>query len=223
MSGRPANGTQQPLTQEIQSNGYNSYEPQVKAQQNSSYAQLASTSKRQTIMSISVIEMFAELASQNSDANVETVGLLGGAETDDGKLLVTHLILPPQHGTHDSCEVDNYEIVLNTFMEQNLLQVGWIHTHPGYRTFLSSVDLHNHVTQQKELSEYFAIVYSPKYEPHYEAFSVTDAGLKYLSSCPEGLTFHEHHTDLQLYKAADHIILDESDYTAVTLVDRRTE
>lgn len=199
--------------------------PQVEAEDDvsSSKPERAPIVKRPTVMSISVINTFEELAFENTSANVETVGILGGIETDGGRIVVTHLILPPQHGTHDSCEVDNYEIVANSFFEGNLLQVGWIHTHPGYRTFLSSVDLHNHVRPQSELPEYFAIVYSPKYEPHYEIFSVTDPGLEHLSACPKGLSFHEHNTDLQLYSSADHVLVVGAEEIPLIVVDRRNE
>ena len=40
--------------------------------------------------------------------------------------------------------------------------VGWIHTHPAYDVFLSSVDMHNQYEYQKMLKEFIAIVCSIK-------------------------------------------------------------
>lgn len=41
------------------------------------------------------------------------------------------------------------------------MTIGWIHTHPQFDIFLSSVDLHNQLGYQQQLSEALAIVYSP--------------------------------------------------------------
>ena len=38
--------------------------------------------------------------------------------------------------------------------------LGWIHTHPDYNAFLSSVDLHNHYLYQCMMAESIAIVVS---------------------------------------------------------------
>lgn len=182
-----------------------------------------SPAKRPTIMPSSLIDEFAQLALENTDADIETLGLLGGSETFDGKIVVSHLILPPQHGASDSCEVDDYADVFNIFMERNLLQVGWIHTHPSYAAFMSSVDLHNHVASQKDLAEYFAIVLAPKEDPDYGIFTLTDAGLNELSNCSGGLKFHKHHSEEILYESATHVKIDENEETQIIVIDRRRE
>lgn len=53
---------------------------------------------------------------------------------------------------------------ISTFEAQikyNILTLGWIHTHPQFDVFLSSVDLHNQLGYQSQLKEAIAIVYSP--------------------------------------------------------------
>jgi proteasome lid subunit RPN8/RPN11 len=40
--------------------------------------------------------------------------------------------------------------------------LGWIHTHPAYDVFLSSVDMHNQYEYQNMLPEVLAIVCSIK-------------------------------------------------------------
>ncbi|CAF4394850.1 unnamed protein product, partial [Rotaria magnacalcarata] len=45
----------------------------------------------------------------------------------------------------------------------NLITLGWIHTHPTQTVFLSSVDLHTHLPYQMLMQEAVAIVISPKY------------------------------------------------------------
>ena len=40
--------------------------------------------------------------------------------------------------------------------------LGWIHTHPDYNAFLSSVDLHNHYLYQCMMAESIAIVVSER-------------------------------------------------------------
>jgi proteasome lid subunit RPN8/RPN11 len=41
--------------------------------------------------------------------------------------------------------------------------LGWIHTHPDYNAFLSSVDMHNQFLYQCLLPEALAIVVSVRY------------------------------------------------------------
>ena len=45
---------------------------------------------------------------------------------------------------------------------EDIIMVGWIHTHPAYDVFLSSVDMHNQYEYQKMLKEFIAIVCSIK-------------------------------------------------------------
>lgn len=42
-------------------------------------------------------------------------------------LIITHLLIPKQYGTSDSCTTDNEEDLFNYQNEHNLLTLGWIH------------------------------------------------------------------------------------------------
>ena len=44
---------------------------------------------------------------------------------------------------------------------ESVINLGWIHTHPEFELFLSSVDLHMQAGFQSTLREAIAIVYSP--------------------------------------------------------------
>ena len=59
------------------------------------------------------------------------------------------------------------------FLDKNpeLLMLGWIHTHPDYNAFLSSVDLHNHYLYQCMMPESIAIVVSERVQFLWEKIS----------------------------------------------------
>ena len=61
---------------------------------------------------------------------------------------VTHLIIPKQSGTADSCTTLNEEELFVYQDSNSLLTLGWIHTHPTQTVFMSSVDLHTHCSYQ---------------------------------------------------------------------------
>jgi STAM-binding protein len=48
------------------------------------------------------------------------------------------------------------------FIREDIILLGWIHTHPAYDVFLSSVDMHNQYEYQNMLPEVLAIVCSIK-------------------------------------------------------------
>lgn len=51
--------------------------------------------------------------------------------------------------------------LLNAMEKLGVINMGWIHTHPEFELFLSSVDLHMQAAFQSTLREAIAIVYSP--------------------------------------------------------------
>ena len=109
-----------------------------------------------------LISKFLDVAKVNSDKNIETLGTLGGQlSVCNNELRVTHLLIPKQTGTSDSCTMHGMEDVWETHEKENIISLGWIHTHPGYSVFLSSVDMHNHYERQRMLPEVsqFAAVY----------------------------------------------------------------
>jgi STAM-binding protein len=50
-------------------------------------------------------------------------------------------------------------------MNEDLLLLGWIHTHPTQTCFMSSRDLHTHAGYQVMMPESVAIVCAPKFQP----------------------------------------------------------
>jgi STAM-binding protein len=56
-----------------------------------------------------------------------------------------------------------------------VMTIGWIHTHPQYDLFLSSVDLHNQLGYQMLLPEAIAVVYSPIKVEKYKIFRVKNS------------------------------------------------
>lgn len=59
----------------------------------------------------------------------------------------------------------------------NLMTLGWVHTHPRHRCFLSSIGLHNHYGYQRLLHESIAIVMAPKAIPSMRTFTLTKTGM----------------------------------------------
>ena len=96
---------------------------------------------------------FLHHAKDNSENGIETLGLLGGRLGRDNKFRVTHLLLPKQTGQADSCTMEGIEGVLDIVNLENIDILGWIHTHPAYSVFLSSVDMHTQYERQRQLPE----------------------------------------------------------------------
>jgi len=123
-----------------------------------------------------VLSNFIRLAEDNTTLNVETCGLLFGKE-QDGHLVITTLVLPKQKGKSDFCECTSDIEYASIIFEQELLQLGWIHSHPKFDAFLSSVDLHQHWSYQRGINECIAIVYSPlEAAPGCKVFRISDEG-----------------------------------------------
>lgn len=69
---------------------------------------------------------FLMLANKNTAMNVETCGILAG-KLAQNKLIITHVIVPKQKGTSDSCTTMNEEDIFDIQDQQNLITLGWIH------------------------------------------------------------------------------------------------
>ncbi|KAG8276586.1 AMSH-like protease [Homalodisca vitripennis] len=106
---------------------------------------------------------FILLAQRSTEKNIETCGILAG-RLDHDHLVISHLIVPKQHGGADYCNMDNEEEICEYSDQRELLTLGWIHTHPTQSAFLSSVDLHTHFSYQLMMPEAIAIVCAPKYQ-----------------------------------------------------------
>ncbi|KAL1441186.1 hypothetical protein MTO96_031234 [Rhipicephalus appendiculatus] len=160
---------------------------------------------------------FLHLSRQNTEKNIETCAIMAGKFARN-QLSITHLLVPKQSGTADSCFTESEEEMLEYQDELGLDTIGWVHTHPTQTAFMSSVDLHTHCSYQLMLPEAVAIVCSPKYEEN-KIFSLTvDHGLPFISGC-RATGFHPHPNEPPLYEECRHVKVDEK--APITVVDLR--
>ncbi|KAK2588287.1 hypothetical protein KPH14_004308 [Odynerus spinipes] len=152
---------------------------------------------RDIILPSKLIQNFLILAYSNTVHNKETCGILTG-KLKHNKLLITHLLIPQQTGSPDSCLTLNEEDIFDFQDHHNLITLGWIHTHPTQTAFLSSVDLHTHCSYQLMMAEAIAIVCAPKYDETAFFILTPEYGLEYIANCRE-TGFHPHPTEPPLY------------------------
>ncbi|KAL3668127.1 hypothetical protein V7S43_006990 [Phytophthora oleae] len=152
-----------------------------------------------------IIAQFTMLASSNTNQppyGIETCGILAGI-LHDRKLVITTLIIPKQEGSSDMCTMTNEEELYDFCFSNELLTLGWIHTHPKQDCFLSSVDVHTQCGFQSILPEAVAIVVAPS-DPHKNVgvFRLTEPnGLQLIQNC--NLTgFHTHPSQIEIYSDA---------------------
>lgn len=81
---------------------------------------------RQVLIPKDTMSKFLALASKNTSNNVETCGNLVG-RLEYNRLIITHVIVPKQHGTPDSCTTMNEEEIFDIQDQHNLITLGWIH------------------------------------------------------------------------------------------------
>jgi STAM-binding protein len=196
-------------------------------------------SLRKVIIPSSLVEKFLLIASANTELNIETCAILCGKFTQNA-FTITHVLVPKQRGTADSCLTDNEEEVFAVQDKHDLITVGWIHTHPTQSSFMSSIDLHTHCSYQLMLPgmrlvnrvniillqfnfniiliEAIAIVCAPKLD-QMGCFSLTDSyGLQFIANC-KLTSFHPHPKDPPLYQESQHISFDDT--IQVNLIDLR--
>ena len=137
---------------------------------------------------------FQDLASPNTNRGIETCGILLGRPFEGGSYVITTLVIPKQTGTRDTCESlpGSEEQILVYALSNNLVCLGWIHTHPTQSCFLSSVDMHTTLSYQQMLSDAVAIVVAPtdKSLP-IGVWRLTSAGLDGIRRCKQR-GFHDH-------------------------------
>ncbi|KKO98588.1 hypothetical protein THAR02_09307 [Trichoderma harzianum] len=164
---------------------------------------------------------FLEIASKNTAAGLETCGVLCGTPINNA-LFVRCLLIPDQKSTPDTCETENESALFDYCMSEDLLMLGWIHTHPTQTCFMSSRDLHTHAGYQVMMPESIAIVCAPRYNEH-GIFRLTHPpGLDHVLNCNRTETFHQHSID-NLYREAYHPNghVYESDKMPLQVVDLR--
>ena len=80
---------------------------------------------------------FFNIAKENSLKSIETCDIIVGKDAGK-KFTVTHLFIPKQQGTSDSCiavAVDE-DLTNNALQQNSCIVLGWIHAHPtGKRHF----------------------------------------------------------------------------------------
>lgn len=109
---------------------------------------------------------FLAAASANTRLNLETCGILCGILKNNA-LFITRLVIPAQTSTSDTCEMTNESDLFDYCDKEELMVLGWIHTHPSQTCFMSSRDLHTHVGYQVMMPESIAIVCAPSKSPRY--------------------------------------------------------
>jgi len=149
---------------------------------------------------------FLQIALGNTRINKETCGILCG-RLESGRYLVTCLLIPQQNGTSNSCETTDEGEILDFMIEKDLISLGWIHTHPSQSCFMSSVDLHTHLSYQLMLPEAVAIVISVK-DNVVGYFQLTANGLQIIKTCT--LRGFHPHEQRNIYNHSSHIRIDKS-------------
>jgi len=176
------------------------------------------SSLRTVVVPQALIKQFLSIAASNSNKGLETLGTLGG-KLAKNRLEVTHLVIPRQKGASDSCTMEGLEQVWEVHDKEDIIFLGWIHTHPAYSVYLSSVDMHNQYEWQHMLPEALAIVCSIK-DNETGFLHLTEAGMSEIGSCSLS-NFHPHSKEPPLFQAASHVQVDSDPDTKVVLKDLR--
>ena len=134
---------------------------------------------------------FLSVAETNTLANLETCGILCGTLVSNA-LFISKLVIPDQQSTSDTCETVNESKLFDYVDGEDLMVLGWIHTHPTQTCFMSSRDLHTHGGYQVMMPESIAIVCAPS-KGDWGVFRLTDPpGLKTVLNCTQTGLFHPH-------------------------------
>ncbi|MCJ1263378.1 hypothetical protein MMC22_003248 [Lobaria immixta] len=134
---------------------------------------------------------FLQIAQPNTQANLETCGILCGTLISNA-LFISKLVIPDQESTSDTCETVNEDKLFDFVDGEDLMVLGWIHTHPTQTCFMSSRDLHTHSGYQAMMPESIAIVCAPS-KGDWGVFRLTDPpGMKSVLSCTQEGLFHPH-------------------------------
>ena len=156
---------------------------------------------RSVFLPANLRSQFLACAAANTRRNLETCGILCGTLVSNA-LFISRLIIPEQTSTSDTCETTNESAIFEYCDSEDLLMLGWIHTHPSQTCFMSSRDLHTHCGYQVMLPESIAIVCAPSKNPDWGVFRLTDPpGLKTVLNCTQTGLFHPH-AETNIYTGA---------------------
>ncbi len=143
---------------------------------------------------------FLSIAEPNTQANLETCGILCGTLISNA-LFISKLVIPDQESTSDTCETINESELFDYVDGEDLMVLGWIHTHPTQTCFMSSRDLHTHGGYQVMMPESIAIVCAPS-KGDWGVFRLTDPpGMTSVLNCTQTGLFHPH-TESNIYTDA---------------------
>ncbi|XP_078062711.1 STAM-binding protein-like [Mustelus asterias] len=169
---------------------------------------------RNVVVAKGLCHQFLQLAETNTARGVETCGILCG-KLMQNEFTITHVLVPKQTAGPDYCNTENEEDLFLIQDRDDLITLGWIHTHPTQTAFLSSVDLHTHSSYQIMLPEAIAIVCSPKYQES-GFFRLTDHGMDEISVCKQK-GFHPHPKEPPLFSACTHVSVTDTNVTVLDL------
>ncbi|CAD5124372.1 unnamed protein product [Dimorphilus gyrociliatus] len=161
-----------------------------------------------------LVDKFVSLSKECTKKGIEFCSFIGG-KLSNNAFHATHLIIPSQEGTPDSCAAINEDEIWEAMSSKDLLQIGWIHTHPTQTAFLSSVDLHTTFPNQQMLAEYIAIVWSGKTE-NARYLALTSSGMNTVRQCTKA-GFHEHPGSDPLFEDCQHIVVNNK--LSVQIID----
>jgi len=148
-------------------------------------------------------QKFLDLAQANTSRNIETCGILAG-KLNQNTFTLSHCIIPKQSGSSDTCTTEQEHELFDTIDQQNLITLGWIHTHPSQTAFLSSIDLHTQFGYQIMIPEAIAIVCAPSFNENRTFILTPNYGIKEIADCSKS-GFHPHSTNPPLFEECDHI------------------
>ncbi|KAA1069298.1 hypothetical protein PGT21_020134 [Puccinia graminis f. sp. tritici] len=156
-------------------------------------AQRETKRRKQLLCPAQLVGAFVAMAEPQTAQGIELCGLLLGSTIGD-RLVVNTLLIPRQISTANSCHTVDEAQTFEVQSRAGLLTLGWIHTHPTQTCFLSSVDLHTHLSYHLMLPESVAIVCSPNKHPSVGVFKLVEpSGVDFLRQCPNNLdAFHPH-------------------------------
>lgn len=183
-------------------------------------AAVKDSSLRTIEMDGDMFDRFVQLTNRNTFKGIETCGILAGSFLPQKNIFrVTHLIIPKQTGTSDTCATTNEDEIFEYQIKHDLLTLGWIHTHPTQACFLSSVDLHTQSSYQTLFPEAVAVVIAPRDTPNFAFFHLSKSGFPIIQNCP--LSGFHHHPERGLYEACSHVKLSWSSKKPCKVVDMR--
>uniref|UniRef100_A0A803LJA0 JAB1/MPN/MOV34 metalloenzyme domain-containing protein n=1 Tax=Chenopodium quinoa TaxID=63459 RepID=A0A803LJA0_CHEQI len=153
------------------------------------YSESAMLGLKKLHISAQLMEVFLEIARNNTNKDLETCGVLGASLTNE-TFYATTLIIPKQESTSSSCQALHEEDIFNIQNDRSLLPVGWIHV---------------------MVPEAIAIVMAPTDKTrNYGIFRLTDpSGMNVLKECEEkGFHPHQESSDGRpLYEQCSHVYI----------------